>query len=121
MYIEDFLLTEWEKQKGLLFGYKSSDLLKFFEKFLKNESYKNYSFHTLRKTFISKLINSGMNVYDVMNLARHKDIKTTFKHYRAVELARMGNEIITRTNINRLVEGDKKSKLKLLKMNKDIA
>lgn len=119
--LEEFILTEWEKHEGLLFDYKSSESLKFFEKFLKDEGYKGYSFHTLRKTFISKLINSGMNVYDVMNLARHKDIKTTFKHYTAAELTRMGNEISSRTNINSLVVNNNEPKLKLLKTRKDIA
>ena len=114
--LEEFILNEWETKEGLLFDYKSSESLKFFEKFLKSEGYKNYSFHTLRKTFISKLINSGLNVYDVMNLARHKNIKTTLKHYSAAELKRMGNEISKKTNLNRIMEGKKKSKLKLLKM-----
>ncbi len=62
-----------------------------------------------------------MNVYDVMNLARHKDIKTTFKHYTAAELTRMGNEISSRTNINSLVVNNDEPKLKLLKTRKDIA
>ena len=111
----DFIFQEWDIKEGLLFDYKSSESLKFFEKFLKNEGYKNFSFHTIRKTFISKLVNSGMNVYDVMNLARHKNIKTTLKHYSAAELNRMGNEISSRTNLNTIVAGKKKTKLKLLK------
>ena len=113
--LKDFIFQEWDNMEGLLFDYKSSESLKFFEKFLKKEGYHNYSFHTLRKTFISKLVNSGMNVYDVMNLARHKNIKTTLKHYSAADLNRMGNEISARTNFNSIVEGKKKSKLKLLK------
>lgn len=114
--LEEFILKEWEKHEGLLFDYKSSDSLKFFEKFLKDEGYTGYSFHTLRKTFISKLINSGMNVYDVMNLARHKNIKTTLKHYSAAELSRMGEEITARTNLDEIVIGKKKNNLRLLKV-----
>ena len=112
--LEEFILKEWKKHEGLLFDYKSSDSLKFFEKFLKDERYKGYSFHTLRKTFISKLINSGMNVYDVMNLARHKNIKTTLKHYSAAELSRMGDEITARTNLNEIVSGKMNNKLRLV-------
>ncbi len=114
--LEEFLIKEWNRYEGLLFDYKSSDSLKFFEKFLSQEGYINYSFHTLRKTFISKLINSGMNVYDVMNLARHKNIKTTLKHYSAAELSRMGDEITSRTNLKEIVNGKKKDNLRLLKI-----
>lgn len=114
--LEEFIFKEWEKYEGLLFDYKSSDSLKFFEKFLKDEGYRGYSFHTFRKTFISKLINSGMNVYDVMNLARHKNIKTTLKHYSAAELSRMGDEITARTNLDEIVSGKKKNNVRLLKV-----
>lgn len=115
--LEEFLLTEWEKQRGLLFDYKSSQSLKFFEKFLKKEGYENYSFHTLRKTFISKLINSGVNVFDVMKLGRLKNLKTLLKHYSAAELSRMGNEITARTNLGEIVGHKKKKKnsLRLIK------
>jgi hypothetical protein len=51
-----------------------------------------------------------MSVYDVMTLDRHKDLKTTLKHYTAAELQRMGTQISEQTNL-----GTKQKKgLKLL-------
>lgn len=114
--LREFILSEWNEKEGRLFNYKSRHSLKFFERFLKKEGFPNYSFHTLRKTFISKLINSGMSVYDVMTLARHKDLKTTLKHYTAAELERMGKQISEQTNLGTLLGTKQKKELKLLKI-----
>lgn len=114
--LRDFILSEWTERDGFLFHYKSRHSLKFFERFLKKEGFPNYTFHTLRKTFISKLINSGMSVYDVMTLARHKDLKTTLKHYTAAELQRMGKQISEQTNLGTLLGTNNKKELRLLKI-----
>lgn len=114
--LRDFILSEWSEREGNLFNYKSRHSLKFFERFLKKEGFPNYSFHTLRKTFISKLINSGMSVYDVMTLARHRDLKTTLKHYTAAELQRMGNQISSQTNLGTLLGTKEKKRLNLLQI-----
>lgn len=114
--LREFILSEWTEKEGYLFNYKSRHSLKFFERFLKREGFPNYTFHTLRKTFISKLINSGMSVYDVMTLARHKDLKTTLKHYTAAELQRMGKQISEQTNLGSLLGSKEKKELKLLKI-----
>ena len=47
----------------------------------------------LRKTFISRLVNSGLKVTDLTAIARHLNIKTTLEAYREIELDRMGEEI----------------------------
>lgn len=112
--LREFILSEWKEREGTLFHYKSRHSLKFFEIFLKREGFPNYTFHTLRKTFISKLINSGLSVYDVMTLARHKDLKTTLKHYTAAELQRMGKQISEQTNLGTLLGTKEKKELKLL-------
>jgi integrase len=112
--VMEFIRTEWNDYSGLLFNYKSVHSMKFFERFRKREGYENYSFHTLRKTFITKLINSGMNVYDVMTLARHRNIETTLRHYSKADLRRMGNEISNRTNMGRLLGSVFKKGLKLV-------
>lgn len=111
-----FIREEWKQYTGLLFNYKSIHSLKFFERFRKREGYDNYTFHTLRKTFITKLINSGMSVYDVMTLARHKNIETTLRHYSKADIRRMGNEISNRTNMGSLLGSDFKKGLKLVKI-----
>ena len=112
--LREFILENWKERTGKLFNYKSRHSLNFFKRFLANQGLPGYSFHTLRKTFISKLINSGMSVYDVMTLARHKDLKTTLKHYTAAELQRMGNQISEQTNLGTLLGTKHKKGLKLL-------
>lgn len=114
--LKEFILSEWKSREGNLFHYKSRHSLKFFERFLKREGFPNYSFHTLRKTFISKLINSGMSVYDVMTLARQKNIKTTLNHYTAAELQRIGKQILEATNLGSLLGRKEKKRRKLLKI-----
>jgi len=113
--LRKFILKEWKIREGKLFNYSSRNSLKFFERFIKREGYPNYTFHTLRKTYISKLINSGLSVYDVMTLARHKNIKTTLKHYTAAELQRMGKAITTLTNLGTLLGTADEKELKILK------
>ncbi|HSL90176.1 MAG TPA: tyrosine-type recombinase/integrase [Ignavibacteriaceae bacterium] len=114
--LKEFIMAEWKSREGNLFHYKSRHSLKFFDRYLKKEGLQNYSFHTLRKTFISKLINSGMSVYDVMTLARHKNIKTTLNHYTAAELQRMGKQISEQTNLGSLLGRKSEKGLKLLKI-----
>jgi integrase len=111
----EFIREEWNEYTGLLFNYKSIHSMKFFERFRKREGYEKYSFHTLRKTFITKLINSGMSVYDVMTLARHRNIETTLRHYSRADLRRMGNEISNKTNMGSLLGSSFKKGLKLVK------
>lgn len=110
----EFIREEWNEYTGLLFNYKSIHSMKFFERFRKREGYENYSFHTLRKTFITKLINSGMSVYDVMTLARHRNIETTLRHYSRADLRRMGNEISNKTNMGSILGSSFKKGLKLV-------
>ncbi len=114
--LKEFILNEWDTFEGKLFNYKSRHSLHFFKRFLINEGYERYSLHTLRKTFITKLINSGLSIYDVMTLARHKNIKTTLKHYANAELIRMGNEIKKQTNLGTLLGTQNKKGLKLIKI-----
>lgn len=110
-----FILQEWKDRTGRLFNYKSKESLKFFRRFLEKENMQGYSFHTLRKTFITKLINSGLSVFDVMTLARHKDIRTTLRHYTAAELQRIGKEISFKSNLGTILGTKTENELKLLK------
>lgn len=113
--LKQFILNNWKIRYGKLFSYKSKDSMKFFRRFLEKENIEGYSFHTLRKTFISKLINSGLSVYDVMTLARHKDLRTTLRHYAAADLKRMGKEISFKSNLGTLVGTEKENQLKIVK------
>ena len=111
----DFFMKEFSERHGKVFNYKSGDSLKFFSKFLKREGFNHYTLHTLRKTFISRLVNSGFSVFDVKTLARHKNIKTTLEHYTEMEIQRMGNQISERANMGTLLGTQKNVQLKLVK------
>lgn len=97
--LRDFILEEFSEREGKVVKYANKDSLKFFKRFLEREKFKHYSIHTLRKTYISRLVNSGLSVYDVMTLARHKSIQTTLKHYTAAELSRIGKEVSDKANM----------------------
>jgi len=112
--LREFLLNEWTNYTGRLFNYKGRDSLKFFRRFLRREGFNHYSLHTLRKTYISKLINSGLSVFDVMTLARHKKIQTTLQHYTAADIQRMGNEISEHAHLGNLLGKKYKEHLKVV-------
>ncbi len=69
--LREFLLNEFPNRIGKLFDYKSRHSLNFFKRYLKDAGFRHYSLHTLRKTFISRLVNSGLKIPDVMASARH--------------------------------------------------
>ena len=113
--LREFLIKEYTEREGKVVRYSSYDSLNFFRRFLKREGFRHYSIHTLRKTYISRLVNSGLSVYDVMTLARHKSIQTTLKHYTAAELSRMGKEVSQRAKMGTFLGTKIKEPLKLVK------
>lgn len=54
------------------------------------------SFHTLRHTLASKLIQNGMNIYEVKEILGHTDIKTTMRyaHLERVDVSRRAVHLI---------------------------
>ena len=114
--LREFILEEFLEREGKIFDYKRGDSLRFFDRFLKKENFNHYSLHTLRKTYISKLVNAGLSVFDVMALARHRKIDTTLKHYTNMELERMGREISEHANMGTLLGTKNKKALKLVKL-----
>ena len=111
----DFIISEFPKREGSIFNYKSGESLKFFSKFLKREGFNHYSLHTLRKTYLSRLVNSGFKIFDVMTLGRHKNIKTTLEHYTEMEMHRIARELSQRANMGTLLGTQNNVPLKLLK------
>lgn len=116
--LREFIINEFPERVGKLFDYKSRHSLKFFERFLKDEEYNHYSLHTLRKTFISRLVNSGLPIADVMAIARHHDIKVTLAAYREIEFERMGHDISSVANMGTILGTRNRKALKLIKTNK---
>lgn len=54
------------------------------------------SFHTLRHTLASKLIQNGLNIYEVKEILGHTDIKTTMRyaHLERVDVSRKAKTIL---------------------------
>ncbi|MDZ7763241.1 MAG: tyrosine-type recombinase/integrase [Melioribacteraceae bacterium] len=99
--LENFLTSEFPNIKGKIVPYKDRSSFKFFRRFLEKEGYPHYTLHELRKTFISRLVNSGkFSIFDIQKIARHKDIRTTQKSYIELDMKRIGtniNDVFLRT------------------------
>ena len=61
-------------------GSPMTDVIKSFTTALNKANIKDFRFHDLRHTFCSQLVNSGVDIYTVMALARHKSIKMTMRY-----------------------------------------
>jgi integrase len=90
--LREFLLS-LPDQKGKVIKYKDRNSFKFFGRFLKRNKLEHYTIHELRKTFLSRLANSGMSLFDIQKIARHRDIRTTQKYYLEADYKRIGNRI----------------------------
>ncbi len=113
--LREFIINEFSNRVGKVFDYKRRDSLSFFRRFLEDEGFNHCSLHTLRKTFISRLVNSGLKIYDVMTSARHLNIKTTLESYREAELDRIGREILEVANMGSILGTRNKKALELVK------
>jgi len=93
--LREFLLNNWNRseRKGKVVKYKRVDSLKFFQRVLKRNNLKHYTIHEIRKTFLSRLANSGMSLFDLQKISRHKNLKTTEKYYLAAEYERIGEQV----------------------------
>ena len=85
--LREFIINEFRERERKVFDFKNRHSLKFFERFLKNEGFNHYTLHALRKTFISRIINSGVPIQDVMKIVRLR-IDNCFKN---LELIRKNN------------------------------
>jgi len=81
-----------QTKKQKIFGYKGTYSLSFWKRAMQKLGM-NHTLHQLRKTFITKLVNSGISVYDASFLAGHKNIRTTLKYYTVADVQRMKDEI----------------------------
>ncbi|MFZ5949049.1 MAG: tyrosine-type recombinase/integrase, partial [Stygiobacter sp.] len=88
------------KKEGKIFSY-SNNGLKFFlrvqRSLLKSNSIsKTYTLHQLRKTFITKLLESGIPIHTVKALADHSNIQTTINYYAAINVKKIKEELNSR-------------------------
>jgi len=112
--LKEFIFNNWDNMEGKLVPFKNRDSLKFWDRFLDANDFPHYSIHTLRKTFLSHLVNSGLNVYDVKTMARHNDIKTTMKFYLAADLSKLGDKVNTAIKLQGNLVDNKSKNLKLV-------
>lgn len=90
-----FFMENWKKSeiKGKVVSYQRRDSLRFFRRFLHDNGFPHYTIHELRKTFLTILANSGMSLFDLQKISRHRDLKTTEKYYLAAEYERIGDRV----------------------------
>lgn len=80
------ILVNNGKSNSYLFPSSSSkaghmtDLQKQFKRALKKAGIEDCHFHDLRHTFATRLLHNGVNVYEIMLLLGHSDLKTTLRY-----------------------------------------
>lgn len=60
--------------------------------------------HTLRHTHATRLIQNGMNIYEVKHVLGHSDIKTTMRyaHLESTDVSGRARDVMNRINIVRV-------------------
>lgn len=93
--LRNFLIDYWleDERKGKVVNYARRDSLRFFRRFLEENNFKHYSIHELRKTFLTALANSGISLFDLQKISRHKNIRTTERYYLAADYDRIGERV----------------------------
>lgn len=89
------------RSAGKLFNYtRRTSVHKFWRRAQKKLGLNKYSLHSIRKTFLTTLADSGISLYDLSVLADHRDTRTTKKYYLHANLQRIGREIQSRIEDN---------------------
>ena len=74
---DDFLFIHNKSGKRMLSYSAARRIRKYCDKI----NIPQKSMHKIRKTYISTLIDSGLNINEIRKLAGHSDEKTTYKNY----------------------------------------
>lgn len=94
-------------------------LSKQFSEFLKKNGLKHRKFHSLRHTSATLLLYGGVNIKQVQERLGHGDISTTNKYLHCIAEADeeaanvLQNMLITKRNIETVVEDEEKNKVKI--------
>lgn len=81
------IINKQEKYCEFVFGYIKSDFLsRKLKRLCERLEIPYLHWHNLRHTFITHLINSGCNIFDVMRIAGHSQISTTMQYYRQKDI-----------------------------------
>jgi integrase len=95
--VNQFIFTN---KKGLARG----SLTKIFKKAFDRAGIEGCSAHTLRHTHATRLIQNGMNLYEVKEILGHSDIKTTMRyaHIEQSKITQRAMNVINKLNISAL-------------------
>lgn len=80
------ILIDSDRSNSYLFPNPNSktgyitDIQKQFKRALKKAGIEDFHFHDLRHTFATRLLHNGVNVYEIMLLLGHSDLKTTLRY-----------------------------------------
>ena len=78
--LKELLLSMENKGRYVITGYHPASLSRAFRRVLQKTGIKNASLHTLRHTYASHLVMSGVDLATVRKLLGHSDIKTTMRY-----------------------------------------
>lgn len=56
----------------------------------KDDKGRRCNFHSLKRRYVVRLIQSGANIDEVRRMARHRDVKTTLNYYTDADLTQLG-------------------------------
>jgi len=86
----------FQNRKGGSRGYASQSI----RKALRNAGLSDCKIHTLRHTHATRLIQNGMNLYEVKEILGHADIKTTMRyaHLESKQVTSKARDVINRLN-----------------------
>lgn len=89
----ELLLREQQKitSVGKVFSYSEESTIEFWINIRKKLGH-DFVIHDIRKTFATKLVNSGVSIYDAKELLRHRSVTTTEQYYAKVNRERLGEE-----------------------------
>ena len=74
----------------------ASKLKRAFKKAVEEAGIEHFTFHSLRRTFGTRLAQAGVDIYTISRLLGHKDVKTTAKYYlhHCLESLRRGIQVL---------------------------
>lgn len=90
------LINSLDRNNEYLFNYKDAvSISKLFKKLLVKIKFEDkFHFHCLRHTFITNMLNAGVPIVKVKEIAGHSDIKTTMRYAHISSIDKEAMEVI---------------------------
>jgi integrase len=58
------------------------------------------AFHGIRKMFTERMIDAGASIYDLKDLMRHREIRTTMEHYKRKRMDQLKEKLEMMEKLN---------------------